>query len=363
MSPDRRGFLAAVGGAVGGAALAPGALAAVGKQGLRAPGDDHRGKCVISSGNGLWKDGKGCVVEAMARMNAGDDPVDAVVAGVTLVEDDPTDHSVGYGGLPNEHGVVQLDSSVMHGPTHKAGAVGCLENIRNPAQVALRVLKHTDHVLLVGEGARRFAIQMGFKEENLLTDEAREMWLKWKANQNPGDDWLDDGQNDFPPPAHTRVDPGEPFTYGTINCSAVTDDGNLASCTTTSGLSWKLPGRVGDSPIVGAGMFVDNAVGAAGATGRGEAAIQNCCAYEVVRGMGAGRTPTEACLHALQRVVTNTRQKRLLDAAGKPNFGLTLYGLRKDGAYGSATLIPPGAQFAVHDGTQARHVPCAVLLG
>lgn len=358
MSPDRRGFLAAVGGA----AFAPVSLSVASSGAVRAPGDEHRGKCVIASGNGLWKDGKGCVVEAMARIDAGQDPVDAVVAGVTLVEDDPTDHSVGYGGLPNEHGVVQLDASVMHGPTHKAGAVAALENIRNPAAVALKVLRLTDHALLVGEGARRFAVQMGFKEENLLTEEAREIWLKWKANLNPDDDWLDEGQGDLPPPSHTRVNPGEPFTYGTVNCSAVTDAGDLASCTTTSGLSWKLAGRVGDSPIIGAGMFVDNAIGAAGGTGRGEAAIENCCSYEVVRSMGEGKSPTEACLHALRRVVTNTRQKRLLDATGKPNFGLTLYGLRKDGAYGSATLLPGGGQFAVHDGTAARHIECAVLL-
>lgn len=359
MNPDRRTFLAAVGGA----AFAPGAIAAAGRHGVRAPGDDHRGPCVISSANGLWKDGKGCVVEAMRVMKGGADPVDAVVAGVALVENDPTDHSVGYGGLPNEHGVVQLDSSVMHGPTHKAGAVAAIENIKNPAAVALKVLKHTDHVLLVGEGAKKFAIQMGFKEEDLLTEEAREIWLRWKMNQNADDDWLNDGQGDFPPPAHTRVDPDQPFTYGTINCSAVSAGGDLASCTTTSGLSYKLQSRVGDSPIVGAGMFVDNAIGAAGATGRGEAAIQNCCSYEVVRAMGEGMTPTEACLQALERVVKNTRQKRLLDANGKPNFGLTLYGLRKDGAYGSANMQPGGAQFAVYDGQGARHIECAVLLG
>lgn len=352
MKPDRRGFLVAVGGA----AIVPSVMASTTTGRVKAPGDEHRGRCIIASANGLWDDGSGCVVEAMHRLNAGDDPADAVVAGVTLVENNPDDHSVGYGGLPNADGVVQLDASVMHGPTHKAGAVAAIERIKNPAAVALHVLKYTDHALIVGDGARRFALDYGFKEENLLTEAAREIWLKWKRNQNPDDDWLNDGQNDFPPPSHSRIDPGQPFTYGTINCSGVTDDGTLASCTTTSGLSYKIPGRVGDSPIIGAGMFVDNAIGAGGATGRGEAAIQNCCSYEVVRAMGEGMTPTEACLHALRRVVANTRQKRLLNERGEPNFGLTLYALRKDGAYGAANLRGKGAKFAVHDGTTARHV-------
>ncbi len=359
MKPDRRGFLISVGGA----ALAPVGLSGANVGRVRAPGDDHRGRCVIASGNGLGADGNGAVVEAMERIAAGADPVDAIVAGVAHVENDPNDHSVGLGGLPNENGVVQLDSSVMHGPTHKAGAVGALEGIKNPAAVALLVLKHTDHVLLVGQGAKDFALKMGFKEENLLTEEARKIWLRWKQNQNPNDDWLDEGQNDFPPPAHTRVDPGQAFTYGTINCSAVSDDGTVASCTTTSGLSYKIPGRVGDSPIVGAGMFVDNEIGAAGATGRGEAAIQNCCAYEVVRAMGEGLTPTQACLETLGRVAARTKQKRLINEKGQPNFGLTLYAVRKDGAYGAATMHGVGSRFAVHDGTRAMHVEAASLFG
>lgn len=355
---DRREFLAAMSGAV----LTSSAFAAKTAQphSIRSPGDDHRGRCVIASANGLWNDGTGCVVEAMNLLSQGIDPVEAVVAGVTLVEDNPDDHSVGLGGLPNEDGVVQLDASVMHGPTHKAGSVAALENIRNAAQVALKVLKHTDHVMLVGQGAQRFALRMGFKEENLLTEEARRIWLKWKQNLSPEDDWLNEGQGEFPPPAHSRIHPDLPFTYGTINCCAVNDDGNLASCTTTSGLSYKIPGRVGDSPIVGAGMYVDNDIGAAGATGRGEAAIQNCCAYEIVRAMGEGKSPTEACLHALQRVADHTRQKRLLNDKGQPNFGLILYALRKDGAYGCASMHP-GYRYAVHDGTTARHVNAPAL--
>jgi len=344
-----------------GAVIGPGALASTSPaRSVRYPGDEHRGKCVIASANGLWKDGTGCIVQAMQLIDEGADPADAVVAGVTLVENNPDDHSVGYGGLPNEDGVVQLDASVMHGPTHKAGSVAALENIRSAAAVALKVLKHTDHVMLVGDGARRFALRMGFKEEDMLTEEARQAWLKWKRNLNPKDDWLDDDQSDFPPPAHSRIDPDIPFTYGTINCSAVTDDGTLASCTTTSGLSYKIPGRVGDSPIVGAGMYVDNEIGAAGATGRGEAAIQSCCAYEIVRAMGEGKSPTEACLHALERVADHTRQKRLLNDKGQPNFGLVLYALRKDGAYGCASMHP-GYRYAVHDGVTARHLNAPAL--
>lgn len=358
---DRRAFLA------GGLAL-PGLAAAANGMGLPrssrtipllagAPGDDHRGRCSISSGNGIP-----AVTKAMEMISAGVDPVDAIVEGVTIVENDPNDMSVGYGGLPNEDGVVQLDASVMHGPTHKAGAVACIENIKNPAKVALLVLKGTDHVLIVGEGAKRFALRHGFEEENLLTERAREAWLRWKRNLNPDDDWLDDDQGDFRRPSDRRGALEAPleFTYGTINCSGVNDNGDLAGVTTTSGLSWKIPGRVGDSPIVGAGMYVDNAVGAAGATGRGEAVIQNCGAFSIVREMENGKTPTEACLAVLKRIADNTRQKRLLNDRGEPNFGVTCYALRKDGAYGSATMRGR-KQFAVHDGDSAKRVECAQL--
>ncbi|MCB9841271.1 MAG: N(4)-(beta-N-acetylglucosaminyl)-L-asparaginase [Phycisphaeraceae bacterium] len=321
----------------------------------------HRGPCVISSGNGLP-----AVARAWDVMAGGADPVDAVVEGVTLVEDDPNDMTVGLGGLPNEDGVVQLDASVMHGPTHKAGAVACLEGIRNPAKVALLVLKTTDHILLVGEGAKRFALRHGFKEENLLTEAARRAWLRWKASLSPEDDWLDPGQMDFQVSAlHGREasQPGAvalgpvPHTTGTINCSAVNADGNLGSCTTTSGLSWKIPGRVGDSPIVGAGMYVDNAVGAAGATGRGEAVIANCGAFSIVREMERGLEPTEACLAVLRQIASRTLERRNRNDRGEPNFNVSMYAVRKDGAYGSACLRP-GGSFAVHDGQESRRWRC-----
>ena len=321
----------------------------------------HRGPCVIASGNGLP-----AVARAWDVMGGGADPVDAVVEGVTLVEDDPNDMTVGLGGLPNEDGVVQLDASVMHGPTHKAGAVACLEGIRNPAKVALLVLKTTDHILLVGEGAKRFALRHGFTEQNLLTEQARRAWLRWKASLSPNDDWLDPEQMDFQVSAlHGRegVGPGGvalapvPSTTGTINCSAVNADGNLGSCTTTSGLSWKIPGRVGDSPIVGAGMYVDNAVGAAGATGRGEAVIANCGAFSIVREMERGLEPTEACLGVLRQIANKTLERRNRNERGEPNFNVTMYALRKDGAYGSASLRP-GGSFAVHDGRESRRWRC-----
>jgi N4-(beta-N-acetylglucosaminyl)-L-asparaginase len=314
------------------------------------------GPVVVSSGNG-----RAAVARAMEEMRGGADPASAVVAGVGLVEDDPNDMSVGYGGLPNEEGVVQLDASVMDGPMHKGGAVAALESIRNPARVALEVLRRTDHVLLVGDGALRFARRLGFREENLLTEKARKAWAKWKANLNPKDDWLDDDQRVDTDPRQAMAEAiGVPWTHGTIHCAAVDADGDLGACTTTSGLSYKIPGRVGDSPIIGAGMFVDNAVGAAGSTGRGESVIQSCGAFQVVRHMADGLHPTDACLKTLQWIADHTRRPMLLDERGRPNFGCNFYAVRKDGVYGAATFRK-GPKFAVHDGSEARREPCAHL--
>jgi N4-(beta-N-acetylglucosaminyl)-L-asparaginase len=299
---------------------------------------------VISSGNGLR-----AITRAMEMIAGGTDPLEAAVAGVGIVESDPDDMSVGYGGLPNEHGVVQLDASVMHGPTHTAGAVAALENIRNPAQVALEVLKRTDHVLLVGAGALAFARAVGFKEQNLLTDRARQAWLRWKANLSPTDDWLDGDQQ-------IRI----PHTDGTIHLSALNAAGDLGACTTTSGLSYKLAGRVGDSPIIGAGMFVDNQVGAAGATGRGEAVIQSAGSFAVVRAMDDGLEPTEACLKVLKWIADHTKRRVLLNARGEPAFQVTMYGLRKDGVHGAASMRN-GATYTVHDGTEPRKERCRYL--
>lgn len=349
-SLDRRAFL-------GAAAAASATVWPLGTaRAATTPLPAARTPVVISSANGRRSIGM-----ARTMVVDGADPTDAVVAAVTVVEDDPTDMSVGYGGLPNEAGVVQLDASVMHGPTHKAGAVAALEDIRNPAKVALAVLRHTDHVLLVGAGARDFAIAMGFEPQNMLTDAARQAWLRWKMNLNADDDWLDTDQLTGPPEKTALFDRrGIPHTWGTIHCAGVDANGDIGACTTTSGLSYKLPGRVGDSPIIGAGMFVDNAIGAAGATGRGESVIQSCGSFQIVEHMGRGDDPATACLKALQWIADHTRRPMLLNEAGEPSFGCTFYALRKDGAYGSATMHK-GPSFAVCDGGDARLEKCAYL--
>jgi N4-(beta-N-acetylglucosaminyl)-L-asparaginase len=347
------GAVAAAGTAYG---FQPPAQSSAPKAGLEGDsGDSHRGPVLICSGNGLPATAK-----AMELMTAGTYILDAIVEGIKIVENDPNDMSVGYGGLPNEEGVVQLDASVMDGPTHRAGSVGAIENIKNPAAVALLVMRRTDHAMLVGPGALKFALRMGFQEENLLTDRAREEWLKWRANLNPNDKWLDDGQVLKP----GAVPGGNPtpsamadvkHTWGTIHCSGVDTKGNVAACTSTSGLSWKLPGRLGDSPIIGAGMYCDNDIGSAGATGRGESVIQVCGSFAIVELMGRGLTPTEACLTVAKRMADKTKEKRLLDGKGRPNFNVTLYATRKDGAYGCANLLP-GGNFVVHDGKENRQL-------
>ena len=299
---------------------------------------------VVASRNGI----RG-VAKAMDLLNQGVDTLDAVIEAVKIQELDPNDQSVGYGGLPNAEGVVQLDASCMHGPTRRAGAVGALEGIKTPSEVAKCVLKYTNHILLVGKGAQDFAVQFGFTIENLLTDASRQAWLRWRANLNPDDNYLDVPEGEtFPTPPH-----------GTINCSAINANGDISSVTTTAGLAWKIPGRLGDSPIIGAGEYVDNDVGAAGSTGRGESNMKVCGAFFIVESMRRGMSPTDACLETLRRVVA-TSEPRLLDAAGRPKFDLAYYALNKRSEFGSATLYP-GAQFAVHDGRQARTADCASL--
>lgn len=354
---DRRTFLAASASA---AAAATGAHAMTGSNPsfsatpapaprTLAPGDDHRGPCVIASGNGMQT-----VQHAFDLMTQGGRPVECCVRGVKLVEDDPDDMSVGYGGLPNEDGVIQLDAACMDGPLHKAGAVGCIENIKNPASVALEVLRRTDHVMLVGEGAQRFAVRMGFPQEDLHTEKSRNAWKKWRANLNTNDKWLDNDQIvNFPEPwrqgdagsgsKDITLDPlGNPHTYGTIHCSAVNAAQDVGCCTTTSGLAWKLPGRVGDSPLIGAGLYCDNAIGSAGATGRGESVIQTLGSFWIVEAMANGMSPTEACLAACKRIVDRTREPRMFDENRRPRFSVTFYAVRKDGAYGTACILKGG---------------------
>ncbi|MCA9256010.1 MAG: N(4)-(beta-N-acetylglucosaminyl)-L-asparaginase, partial [Phycisphaerales bacterium] len=259
------------------------------------------------------------------------------------------------GGLPNEDGVVELDACCMDGPTHKAGGVAALRNIRNPSRVARLVMKRTDHVLIVGEGALRFARAHGFREEELLTDKAREIWLRWKETHSKDDDWLPPEENEGGGAGPAAI----PFTYGTINCCAVDPRGDVAGVTTTSGLSYKIPGRVGDSPIIGAGLYVDNKVGAAGSTGRGEANLQNCSSFQIVDEMRRGASPEEACRIVLERIADRT-EPRLRRKDGRPDYDLKFYALAKSGAYAAVSMWS-GAKFAVHDGTEARREEMAYL--
>jgi N4-(beta-N-acetylglucosaminyl)-L-asparaginase len=298
---------------------------------------------VISSANGLRATAK-----AMQMIREGKDTLDAVVAGVAIVEDDPKDMSVGYGGLPNEDGVVELDASVMHGPTKRAGAVASIQRIKNPAQVAKLVMERTDHVLLVGPGALRFALAHGFKDQELLTDEARIVWLRWKERMSDDDSW-GPGLAAPPDPKQSRLYDGTPIRAellaladeyiahpptGTINCIAVNERGDISGTTTTSGLFHKLAGRVGDSPLIGCGLFVDNEVGAAGSTGRGEECIKINGSHTVVEMMRRGMPPTDAALEGCKRVAANYNN----DKAKLKKFSIEFYALNKNGEHGAAGL-------------------------
>jgi N4-(beta-N-acetylglucosaminyl)-L-asparaginase len=338
---SRRRFLGTGAAAAAGLSLGRVAHASTAEAGTHIAGATR--PTVVASENGL----RG-VARAHEMLTKGADPLDAVIAGVNIQELDPEDQSVGYGGLPNADGVVQLDASCMHGPTRRAGAVASLEGIATPSLVAKAVMDYTDHILLAGPGAKQFALQMGFKEQNLLTEKSRQDWLRWKARVSPNDNWLDHDD-----------DVAIKFSTGTINMNAVTSSGDIASVTTTSGLAWKIPGRVGDSPLIGAGQYCDNTVGAAGSTGRGEANIKVCGAFLTVEGMRRGLTPQKACLETLQRVVAMT-ERRLLDDRGHPRFDLTFYAVAKDGAYGSASIYS-GKKFAVADAKGARVEECAFL--
>jgi len=236
-------------------------------------------------------------------LSAGGSAVDAVEKATNVIELDAEGTSVGYGGLPNEHGVVQLDSSFMDGKTYSAGAVACLENIKTPSSVARIVMEKTDHVLIVGRDALTFAKQWGFKEENILTEKARKIWLRWKTELSQSDDWG--------PPEHLQKrkeslawleEIERQHHYGTTNVLAIDQNGDIAGCTSTSGLSNKIAGRVGDSPIIGAGLYVDNEVGAAGATGRGEDVIKSCATYYIMMRMKDGRSPQQACEDACRMI-------------------------------------------------------------
>ena len=342
-SINRRAFLAA-----GAAGL--GASAMLGAAPPRAIGP--RRPVVIASANGLKT-----IEKAMEMIRAGSDPLDAAIAGVAIVEADPTDRTVGLGGIPNEEGIVELDAAVMHGPTHGGGAVASIRNIIHPAAVARLVMKRTDHCLLVGEGALRFAKMHGFPEDNLLTDDSRKIWLHWKETNSKDDDRI-------PPPDDELDEVVREFfgirKHGTIHCSALDTHGDLGCVTTTSGLFYKIPGRVGDSPILGAGLFLDNDFGSAGSTGRGEANLLNLSSFAAVDGLRRGLDPKDALIEVCKRVVATNRDPRLRDVKGRPNFDVKFYCVAKDGRFAGASLYA-GAKMAVHDGESAHLVDCASL--
>jgi N4-(beta-N-acetylglucosaminyl)-L-asparaginase len=305
---------------------------------------------VIASHNGL--EGARLAYELLA---AGADPLEACVVGATVVEDNPDDLTVGYGGLPNEEGVVELDAAVMHGPTHRYGAVAAVRNVRHVTRLARLVMQQTDHNLLVGEGAQRFARAQGFPEENLLTDKARRHWLHWNRTRGPHEDWL--------PPVADEVDADVASwfqrTTGTVHFAARSAAGDLSCATSTSGLAFKLVGRVGDSPIIGAGLYADNDLGTCGATGRGEASLDHLASFAVVELLRGGLSPLEAGLEVLRRVERKAAP-RLRDAQGRPNFDLQLYVLAKDGRYAGVALRGP-RKFAVADEAGARLEACVAL--
>ena len=316
----------------------------------------------ISSANGV-----AAVTRAIAVLRRGGDTLDAVIEGVNIVELDPKDNSVGYGGLPNERGDVELDASVMHGPTRRAGAVAALRGVKTPSKVARMVMEHTDHILIVGQGARDFATAMGFENVELLTDESRIAWLRWKENMSKDDKW---GPSPYIPapaspagerrlaeerrrPSYLLADAYaqgdeqkraallawadevalKPLT-GTINCLALDKNFDISGVTTTSGLSWKIPGRVGDSPLIGCGLYVDNDTGAAGSTGRGEEVIYINGARSVVENMRRGSSPEQACLDALRLIAArygNDREKL-------KDIDVNFYALNKRGEYAAANI-------------------------
>ncbi len=308
---------------------------------------------IVASGNGLR-----AVEKAMELVRKGHDPLDAAIEGVAIVEADPKDNSVGYGGLPNEDGVVELDAAVMHGPTHGGGSVASLRNIMHPAAVARLVMQRTRHCLLVGEGALRFARAHGFPEINLLTEESRKIWLHWKETRDPKDDWL-------PPPdenvaSYVREALANRVT-GTIHCSVLDSHGDLGCTTTTSGLSWKIPGRVGDSPILGAGLFLDNEVGSAGSTGVGELNLLNLSSALIVEGMRRGLHPKDAIMDVCKTIAARSiRDPKRRAKDGRLAGNVSFYAVSKDGRFAGGCIYP-GGKMAVHDGEHARVVPCDPL--
>jgi len=348
----RRDFLKQITAAVGGASLVPSLGDAP------ASSDDQTLEPPVAIASGF--NGERAVQTAVEKMHQGTAVLDSIIQGVNLQEEDPDDITVGYGGVPNENGVVQLGAGVMDGPTHRSGAVSVLEDTMYPSRVARLVMDRTDHVLLVGEGAKRFARMHGFEETDMLTDRARQRWLEWKET-------LSEDDNYYPPEDTGRTETGARLFdmdqhHGTIHCSGLDANRNLAAVTSTSGLFFKIPGRVADSPLTGAGYYADNDVGAAGSTGRGEANHQNLSPYLIVERMQMGDSPTEACLEACRRIADHTRIDRLQDENGQPNFNVRFYAIRKDGQVGGAELQNAGADMVAADANGLHRIELESLL-
>jgi N4-(beta-N-acetylglucosaminyl)-L-asparaginase len=320
---------------------------------------------VVSSANGHRHRNGGPrtgIEIAFEKMAKGDDVLDAVIAGVNICELDPADTSVGFGGLPNADGVVQLDACCMHGPRKKAGGVGALEGVKTPSLVAKAVMERTDHHLLVGKDAQVFARNMGFEIlPDLNTPESRKQWLEWKQRTDPLHYIKDPleraaAYDEVRRQMATEGLIDENHIYGTINMNGVNAKGDICGVTTTSGLAWKIPGRLGDSPILGAGLYVDGNVGAAGSTGRGEANLYNLCSFLIVDEMRRGAHPKDAGMTALKRIKENTIEKRLLNSRGLPSFGINFYIINKKGDYAGVTMYNEkgGGMFAVCDAKEPR---------
>jgi N4-(beta-N-acetylglucosaminyl)-L-asparaginase len=338
-------------------------------------------KPVVISDYSGWEfknGGKENAVERAFRLiTEGKDVLDALIAGVNIPELDPLETGIGYGALGNADGIVELDASCMHGPKKRAGAVASIRGVRTPSLVAKAVMDYTDHHLLVGDGATQFARAIGFQiEDDLNTENSRRLWREWKRRVDP-EHWLDpDGDARKPIPRHQK-DPGleaglsmvrdglirEGSFWGTINCDGIGPSGDLCGVTTTSGLAWKIPGRVGDSPIPGAGLYVDNEIGAAGSTGRGEANIYNLSSFLIVESMRRGMSPKDAGMEALKRIRANTIEKRLLNGKGNPNFNIRFFVLNKKGEFAGVSMYRAGeSQYAVCTENGSRALDLEPLL-
>lgn len=326
---------------------------------------------VISDLSGiLYKNGGpvSAVEKAFEMIVAGSDVLDALIAGVKIPELDPEETGIGYGGLPNADGVVQLDACCMHGPKRWAGGVAALEGVRTPSLVAKAVMENTDHHLLAGKGAQDFARGMGFTiEDDLNTERSRGLWLEWMRRVDPGH-YLDPARR-----SQRGYDVGlamvrqglieEHAFWGTIHCNGISPNGEIAGVTTTSGRAFKVPGRVGDSPILGAGLYVDGDIGAAGSTGRGEANLYNLCSYLIVEHMRHGMHPKDAGMEALRRIKANTIEERLLNSRGDPAFDIRFFALSARGEFAGVAMYGAREQeYAVCTENGAERLPLEGLL-